>query len=412
MSATFNASKLGLFIVMGAGLLFAWFAGSYVAEEDYTPIAAVIGVLIVISIVFGLGKSIYILIPICWGLTGKINVLPLPFNMFQLLAIMASGLLIADLIFKRSTKKTPFEMVDLWIATNLLYILIGFCINPVGVAAIGGSVRVGGKPYIDLILGCMVYLMLSRFRITPRLSAKIPKWVLAVAAFGMIAGAIGLFLPSVGEKLAPFYSTFSPGIVLDPGSQRDVTTGTTRLGFMMVMGGQLIRYVVSEINPTQLLNPHYISKLLAFVAGIIMIMLSGFRSALTNSFLLTLLSTILRERLVGVAKIIFILFFFALLGVSLSYTSFRLPYTFQRTLSFLPGDWDIDAVEDAKDTSEWRFEMWRMALTSDKYIKNKLLGDGFGFLRQDYERGLAIMYGQEKLNASDAKQEMFLLDGD
>jgi hypothetical protein len=56
--------------------------------------------------------------------------------------------------------------------------------------------------------------------------------------------------------------------------------------------------------------------------------------------------------------------------------------------------------------------MWRLALTTDKYIHNKIFGDGFGFLRQDYERGLAIMYGQEKLNASDAKQEMFLLNGD
>jgi hypothetical protein len=404
--------RLGLFIVMGAGLLFAWLAGNYVAAEDYTPIAALVGILVVISIVFGLGKSIYILIPICWGLTGKINALPLPFNVFQLLAIIASVLLIADLIFKRSMKKTPFETVDLWITINLLYIMIGFCINPVGVAAIGGSVRVGGKPYIDLILGCLVYLMLSRLRITPGISAKIPKWVLAVAAFTMVAGAIGLYLPSLGEKLAPFYSAFSPGIVAGPESQGAITAGTTRLSFLQDIGGQLIRYVVSKINPTHLFHPQYVSELLAYVAGLIMIMMSGFRSAITTSFLLTLISAILRDRIVGVAKILFTLCLTAVLLVSLSYTSIRLPYTFQRTISFLPGDWDQDAVMDAENSSEWRFEMWRMALTSDRYINNKILGDGFGFLRKDYERGLAIMNGQEKLSATDAKQEMFLLDGD
>jgi hypothetical protein len=412
MSATFNVSKIGIFIVIGAGLLIALFAGNYVAEEDYTPIAAVIGVLVLILIVFGLGKSIYILIPICWGLTGKINVLPLPFNAFQLIAIIASGLLITDLIFKRSLKKTPFETVDLWIAINLLYILIGFFRNPVGVAAIGGSVRVGGKPYIDLILGCMIYLMLSRFRITPGISAKIPKWVLGVAAFTMVAGAIGLYLPSVGVKLARFYSAFSPGNVGDSESQDAITVGTTRLGFLQDIGGQLIRYVVSKINPTHLFAPQYFNELLAYVAGIIMIMMSGFRSAITNSFLLTLVSAILRDRIVGVAKILFGLCLIATLLVSLSYTPIKLPYTFQRTLSFLPGNWDQDAVSDAEGSSEWRFEMWRLALTTDKYIHNKIFGDGFGFLRQDYERGLAIMYGQEKLNASDAKQEMFLLNGD
>ena len=404
--------RLGLFIVIGAGLLFAWFAGNYVAAEDYTPLAAVLGILVVISIVFGLGKSIYILIPICWGLTGKINALPLPFNVFQLLAIIASVLLIADLIFKRSMKKTPFETVDLWITINLLYIMIGFCINPVGVAAIGGSVRVGGKPYIDLILGCMIYLMLSRFRITPGISAKIPKWVLAVAAFGMIAGAIGLYLPSVGVKLAPFYSAFSPSNLLDTESQGSITTGTTRLGFLLDMGQQMIRFVVSKINPAQLLNPQYFSELLACFAGLIMIMLSGFRSALTTSALLTFLSSILREGIVGFTKMLFILSLMAVLVVSLSYTPIKLPYTFQRTLSFLPGDWDQDAVSDAEGSSEWRFEMWRMALTSDRYIHNKIFGDGFGFLRQDFERGMAIMNGQEKLSATDSKQEMFLLNGD
>jgi hypothetical protein len=412
MAATFNTSKLGLFIVMGLGLLFAWMAGNYVADEDYTPIAAVMGILVVISVVFGFGKSIYILLPICWGLTGKIYALPLPFNVFQLVAIIASGLFIADLIFKRSFKKTSFEMVDLWIAINLLWILIGFFRNPVGVAALGGSARVGGKPYIDLVLGCMVYLILSRSRITPRKSAILPKWILAVAAFGMVAGAVGLFLPSVGEKLGLFYSAFFPSNFADPGSQAVITAGTTRLEFLQNMGGQLIRYVVSEINPTQLLNPQYLSKFLAYGAGIIMILLSGFRSALTNSFLLTVLSTILRERIVGAAKLLFVLFLFVLLGVSLSYTSLKLPHTFQRTLSFLPGNWDQEAIEDAKGSSEWRFEMWRLALTSDKYIHNKIFGDGFGFLREDFERGRDIKFGRAQLGANEVQQEMFLLDGD
>jgi hypothetical protein len=404
--------QIGIYSVIGAVMLFAWFAGNCIADEDLTPIVGVLGALTVMAVVFGLGKSIYILIPIFWGLTGKINALPLPFNVVQLIIIIASGMFIADLIFKRSMRKTSFEMVDLWIVINLLYILIGFFRNPVGVASIGGSARVGGKPYIDLILGCFTYLMLSRFRITPEISAKIPKWVLFVAAFGMFAGAVGLFFPSVGMKLMPIYSDFAPGDISDPGSQEAVQAGETRLGFLLDMGVQLIRYTVSKINPTQLLEPKYLSEFLLYMTGIIMIMLSGFRSAITNSFMLTFLSAVIRDRVVGAAKIIFIVVLIAVLGVSLSYTSFKLPFTFQRTLSFLPGNWDQEAVEDAKDSSEWRYEMWQMALTSDRYIHNKMFGDGFGFLREDFERGVAIMYGQEHLSDSEARQEMFLLDGD
>jgi O-antigen ligase len=53
--------------------------------------------------------------------------------------------------------------------------------------------------------------------------------------------------------------------------------------------------------------------------------------------------------------------------------------TAQRALSFLPGKWDYEAKAAAEESSEWRFYMWQQALTTPEFIKNKLLGDGFGF---------------------------------
>jgi O-antigen ligase len=58
---------------------------------------------------------------------------------------------------------------------------------------------------------------------------------------------------------------------------------------------------------------------------------------------------------------------------------FHLPLAAQRALSFLPGDWDNRATIEAEGSTEWRIEMWKLALTSDRYIHNKWLGDGFGF---------------------------------
>jgi O-antigen ligase len=57
----------------------------------------------------------------------------------------------------------------------------------------------------------------------------------------------------------------------------------------------------------------------------------------------------------------------------------HLPLTAQRALSFLPGDWDNQAKSAAEESSDWRFYMWQVALNSNEFIKNKLLGDGFGF---------------------------------
>jgi hypothetical protein len=103
----------------------------------------------------------------------------------------------------------------------------------------------------------------------------------------------------------------------------------------------------------------------------------------------------------------------ALAGVLVSYTSIKLPYTFQRSLCFLPGNWDEEAKLNAKDSSDWRYEMWRIVLTSDKYIQSKIFGDGFGFSREEYERSvIAMMSGTQAYQGANAAQEAFMIDGD
>ena len=143
-----------------------------------------------------------------------------------------------------------------------------------------------------------------------------------------------------------------------------------------------------------------------------MIFLSGFRNAFVLGVLSTYISTLFREKIEGFFKISFIMIFIVLSGIVISFTSVKLPLTFQRTLSFLPGNWDSVAVQDADDSTQWRIEMWQLALSSDKYIHNKILGDGFGYLRSDYEREMDIVTGKAQLSQLDAKQEIFLLDGD
>jgi hypothetical protein len=412
MSATSNAGKLGLFIVMGAGLLFAWFAGSYVADENYTPIAAVLGILVVIFLVFGLGQSIYALIPICWGLTGQISVLPLPFDIRQLVILLACGLFIPAIIFKSKLRKPTFETTDLWIWINLLYLATAFFRNPVGVAALAGGDRVGGKPYVDVILAFMAYLMLSRFRISPKFASALPMYIVLANAFTAFAGYIGMFFPRVASVLGIFYSGFgnmSYSFGLDT---QGVVAGETRFGFLTGLGSTLILFCISSSDPLQYLKNLNLRLLFLYITGYILILFSGFRSAIIGGILQTFVAVFIRDRIVGIAKFLFIAFFIAVGGILLSYSSVDLPFTFQRALCFLPGNWDVTAKADAQTSSEWRYELWRIALTSDKYIKSKFLGDGFGFLRVDFERGVDIMSGRSQAGAGDVEQEQFLLDGD
>jgi hypothetical protein len=407
MSQNIDIKKLGIFVITGLGILFAFLAGNYVADEDYGALFAVIGGVAAASIFFGLGRRLYLLIPICWGLTGAIGVLPIPFSISQLVIIGSSAYFIADFIFQKKTEKTPFEMIDLWIWVNLLYLVTVFFRNPVGFAFLGSGERVGGRPYVDVLLAIFAYLILSRVRITPEYARKLPLWILIVAAFSALAGAVALFTPQVGIILGKVYSSFAPTSL-----ELDIRAGETRFGFFQTLGTTLILYVVSQTNPLSLIHIRHLNSLCLYLSGLTMILLSGFRNAIVSFILYTTLSVFLRDRFLGAVKIAFAIIVLILGGITLSFTSIDLPLTAQRALCFLPGNWDPQAVADAKDSSEWRFEMWEIALSSDKYIHNKIFGDGFGYMRSDYERARLIEMGYTSLMEGEARQEMYLLDGD
>jgi hypothetical protein len=407
-----NSQRIGLFLVIGLGLLCAYFTGVNVAEEDNTSIAAILALLGVGAFFLGTGTRLYLLIPICWGLSGQIRILPLPFSVSQLVIILASLLFITTIIFKGRQRKIKYEKIDLLLIINLSYLMIVFFRNPVGIAAIGGGERVGGKPYVDVLLGIMAYLIISRQIISARFSKKLPLLMLIISIFTMFAGMVGFLIPEIAAKVAPIYSSFSPSRGIDGGNEL-ISVGETRLAFLAPGGCNIILYVVSCVNPLRLMNFANLSKLLSYCAGIIMILLSGFRNSIFNAFLITLISITIRDRFVGVVKLLSISFILVISIICISFSQIKIPSTFSRSLSFLPGDWDQDAVLSAKDSTEWRHEMWKIVLTSDKYIRSKMWGDGFGFLRSDFEIMMASkMSGRKGFGGVNAAQEAFMIDGD
>ena len=417
MAQETNTRQLGLFLVIGMGFLFAWFAGNSIADENFYPIAAVLGGLVGLIVVFGFGKSIYLLIPVCWGLTGKISVLPLPFDVRQLVVLMATLLILSDVIFKRRIRKQRYRLIDGLVFLNIGYLAVIFFLHPVGVAALGGGDRVGGRPYLDILLGLIAYTILSREKPSLNYFKKLPYYCLCAACFAGFAGAVGRFLPGVGGKLAYFYSDFAPGMMMDGivvGAVNGTDFGEDRMTFLLYPGTILCLYIASLVNPAELIRPANWRVGIVYLSGIIMVMFSGFRDGLINIIMTTAAASILRERVVGFAKILAGIVVLGLTGVVLSYTDFKLPFTFQRSLSFLPGNWDIDAIASAKESSEWRVEMWKEVIRSDKYIQNKIFGDGFGISRVEYENQLAdTMSGGGNYGRGDlAAQEAFMVNGD
>jgi O-antigen ligase len=94
------------------------------------------------------------------------------------------------------------------------------------------------------------------------------------------------------------------------------------------------------------------------------------------------------------------------MAVALIPLASHLPYTFQRSLAFLPLKVDPMARQDAQSTLNWRIEMWKALLP--QVPQHLLLGKGFAITHEDYE----MMGWNSPFQAVDASQQGLALSFD
>jgi hypothetical protein len=141
--------------------------------------------------------------------------------------------------------------------------------------------------------------------------------------------------------------------------------------------------------------------------GGILVLLSGFRSGIGYLLVVFIVSALLRRKYLDVMVVALV----GLLGVSallLSGSVRSLPFGVQRVLSVLPIEVSAAARADAENSSEWRFEMWRLALTTDRYIQNKMLGDGFALSAREMRHIQDVAFGLTD-ESLDSQEQMLSL---
>jgi hypothetical protein len=99
------------------------------------------------------------------------------------------------------------------------------------------------------------------------------------------------------------------------------------------------------------------------------------------------------------------------LGVTvLAAFSDKLPYTFQRSMCFLPLKWNPEVVMDAEGSSEWRFNIWRA--TWPKVPQYLLLGKGYGLSKEDYDMMGGGEFAYFKASHINADEDALAISGD
>jgi hypothetical protein len=376
-----STNNLILWVVAGLGLGASFMIGSAVGGSDTRLVAGVFAGMAAMVVFVKLKTNIWVLMPIGYYLGGRLPWLPLPFSIRDLTVMAVIGAFVLFAATRVIPIKRKLNTLDYLIYVNLAYLVTVYVRNPAGFWAIQTDI-VGGRPYFEISLAFGAYLVLSRVQISDLL-AKIFPMFFVIPAWGIgLLDAIGRISPQLGYVLNAFYTGIGPSSIVS-GAVAGAQVGETRLTGLQSAGMSGVLALCAKFNPITLISPLYPVRIGLFALALLAIFLSGFRSVFLFALVAFFLSSVLRKEIknlwaAGGAVVLLVVILISIQGSLL-----QLPLTMQRTLSWLPGNWDEAAVADAEGSSQWRFEMWEWAWNDDRILRDRVWGQGFGLTIED-----------------------------
>lgn len=384
------------------------FLGNSVAQEDYKTLGIFLSILASLVFIQGFGRNIWLLIPLFMGFAGNTGLLPIPLSIANISALFAIAVLFIQLTLGMQQFHFRLNALDFWLFLCLLGMTITYFLNPVGLSSLNSD-TIGSRPYFEVGFALAAYLSLAS--LTPQLKAvmRIPFYSITIALILTIGGAIAFHIPAVGVFLYLFYSGFAPHLGVQ-----------SEYGRQMALRLIYLRPLLSPLEYFGLLRPQAwkigtIQPLITFTVllfTLLFAMLTGHRIEVAAWGVYIILFCLIKRNM----KLLFVGGFFGLAGLigiyGFHHVVSPLPLSLQRSMSFLPGEWNKEVVEDAEGSIDWRTEMWEDFLGDNHYLNNPWLGDGFGFSKD--QKDLLDKQKAEGSGALSPKevQQYYLISGD
>lgn len=402
-----DSSKIRIILIVVLAMFFAIYLGVAAAMAQTEAIAWVVGIASVIF-VLSLAKNVWILIPFGLILQGTVNALP------GSPPVWALGTFVTITIFtlrfamhKREFAFKP-DMLDFAILLQIIAVGQAYVRNPTGLLMFGGDTA-GGKPYLSFAVAFLAFFCLSIVRTDMRMfRIAVIMMIVATIADGMIA-VLSDYIPLLAMVVLPIYSNTNVGVATS-GEAVNTDTSTARAGGAFGDFGKSLGFICFTMaRPLHCLLPSHPLLFLCTGTAFFMVLISGFRSMLMYLITTFIVSAFIRRKYFDIVAIIVggVLALCLLIGSGFAR---NLPYGAQRALSFLPIELSEEARAEAEGSSEWRFEMWKLALTTDRYIRNKWFGDGFAISAREMRAQLDAAQGYSTGVVLDNK-EAFLARG-
>ena len=245
----------------------------------------------------------------------------------------------------------------------------------IGLKALGGGTG-GGKKYISILIGVATYFALTS-RVIPKEKRKLFIGLFFLSGLPAFVGDLFPLLPSPLN----YVNLLIPPTGVN-GTDTEVSLGTTRLGAFSATASTIVTYLLVRHGLRGIFTINHPLRLLLFLVMFALTLLGGFRTVMISYIAIFTLLFFL-ERLYRTQMLLVVVFGLLVGAVVVVPFADKLPRTFQRAVSFIPGiKVDAEVAADAEGSKKWREDIWRD--TWPKVPQYLLLGKGYGLSVEDF----------------------------
>jgi hypothetical protein len=368
---------LKIVLVVTLGLLLAVWLGLGVGESNYHTVVLVSLFVFLGLLWFGLGEMFWPVTIASSFLGGTFPILRGSFTPFQILmAIGVTKFLVEEIIFRRRIMART-KRLDLILLLGFMAILtFHACKDRFGMRFLGSGVW-GGRNYINVYVGMAAFFIIQSVTVKSKAWAKLPYLMLGVTGFDLLIAVITTLFPSSIYKIYPFYSAVSVAGIEEIISGESLTG---RIGSFGNFGFILVILVLASLPLRKILTLSKLTPMVLLCGGWVAVLFSGFRSAVFNTMIATVLAGIRDLRwgiLAFLPMLAALLFSLSILNTEV----IHLPRQIQRGLTFLPGKWDTQMELNATASNEFRKQLWTV-FVYEYFPAHPWFGRGFGFRKQ------------------------------
>ena len=196
-------------LVMVLGLIVALCLGIFIGGSEVINLGVFFGLIGVIAVAASMRQHIWLLIPIFWGFSGTIPLLPLPFALKDLVLLLVAGVSFALFALRIFKFKNQWNFLDTILLLNIAQVATVFIMHPIGMHSLS-SQRVGSRPYFNIAIAAVAYFILSNQSISPKLARRLPIWIIATELCSSALFLLSRTVKSIGFALGRVYDGFLP----------------------------------------------------------------------------------------------------------------------------------------------------------------------------------------------------------